>query len=270
MAAERIDVVDLDPVSCRSTGCGWYHGAWPLLRALGLVATPYRNIEFFAEALGAAADVGGRRVLVTGAADAAMPDIVFDAFRSRDVEPTVTVLDRCPTPIDRIRASRPEVHGWVADVLTVDGPATFDVLSTHGLFPSVAASQRAALAARWAELLVPGGRLVTTTSLTDGAVDRLAFDSADAFVEHAVQAASSIDLAGTGLDLDDVAVVARRWASRASMDPVRSAADVVDVLESAGFDVEVHEREITGALGASGPWSARSARYAEISATRRP
>ncbi len=263
--------VDLDPLSCRPTGCGWYHGAWPLLRALGLVATPHRNLEFFDAALGAAAADGQRNVLVTGAADEAMPGIVFDTYRSCGVEPVVTVLDRCCTPVERIRGSLPETDGWVADVLTVDGPARFDVLCTHGLLPSVPARDRAELAARWATLLVPGGRVLTTTSLTVGDTEQVRFDASDAFVERAVLAAEPIDLSALGLTVDDVAATARRWASRVAMDPVRSSVEVVDLLDVAGFDVDLHEREITGTLapGASGPWTARTARYAEIVATRR-
>ncbi len=71
---------ELAPDLCEPTGCGWYHGTWPTLRALGLVATPYRHAALFDGVLGAAAAAGRGDVLVCGSADAAMVEIVLAAF----------------------------------------------------------------------------------------------------------------------------------------------------------------------------------------------
>lgn len=263
----RVDI-DVDPAGCRPTGCGWYHGAWPVLRSLGLVATPHRHADFFAAALGEAARAGATRVLVSGAADPAMVEVAIDAFRAESVEAEVTVLDRCITPVDRAVTQLPGVTGWVADVFDVEGPARFDVLCTHGLFPLVRTARRTELAQRWAELLVTGGRIVTTSSLSAAdARDPVVFDEAavEAYVERASAAAQ-----GTDLDLGSVAALARTWAERAAIHPVRSVDDITGALEPAGFDVTVREREIEGRVGATGgPWSARTATYAEIVAVRR-
>lgn len=262
-----------DPPGCSATGCGWYHGAWPLLRSLGLVATPQRHAEFFDRAIGAVAEAGATEVLVTGAADPAMATVVLDAYRTRGVEPAITVLDRCATPVDVACAALPGITAWVADIFTVDGPARFDLLCTHGLFPMVPADRRAELAERWASLLVPGGRLVTTTSLAGpDAEDPVVFDAdaVAAFVERAVDAARQADPESVDVPVEEVAAVARAWASRAAIHPVRAIDDVTSVLEAAGFETSVDEREVTGPIGGSGgPWSARSAVYGEIVATRR-
>ncbi|WP_436796090.1 hypothetical protein [Actinospongicola halichondriae] len=264
-----------DPAGCGATGCGWYHGAWPLLRSLGLVATPDRHAAFFHRTLGSAAEAGLVDVVVSGAADDAMPSTVLAAYRARSVTPSITVIDRCATPIDRIRAAMPEVSGLVADVLAPANERRFDLACTHGLFPTVPVDQRKELAAAWASMLVPGGRLVTTTSLSSpDAPDDLRFDPAavDAFVDRAIGAFEATEhRSDAELSAGDVERIARRWATNAVTHPTRSTDEIADVLSAVGFDVDVHEQEIAGTMGAStgGPWSARTARYAEVVATRR-
>ncbi len=271
MAPSAVD----DPPGCRTTGCGWYHGAWPLLRALGLVATPDRHAEFFDRALGSAAAAGLVDVVVSGAADDAMPATVLAAYRSRGVAPSITVLDRCATPVERIRAALPDVSGVVTDVVASGPERRFEVACTHGLFPTVPVDQRTQLAAAWASMLVPGGRLVTTTSLSSpDAPDDLRFDPAavDAFADRAVAAFEAVEhRSDDECSLDDVERMARRWATNAVTHPTRSADEIVDVLSAVGFDVDVHEQQIAGTMGAAtgGPWSARTACYAEVVATRR-
>jgi SAM-dependent methyltransferase len=256
----------LAPTACAPTGCDWYHAAWPALRAHGLVAAPERNGEFFRDVLGSAAADGLWRVLVAGAADAGMLQIVLAAYAAAGVVPVVTVLDRCPTPVtvsvEHARRHGVEVEGWVSDIRTADRPAAFDVICTHGLLPMVPRADRPAVAAAWATLLRPGGRAITTSSLAGiGAPETSAFDAAavDAFAARAGDAGGA-----------DLAELARRWAERAVAEPVRTAGELMGALEGAGLAVDLHVREIGGALPrqGSGPWTARSGVYAEIVATR--
>lgn len=250
----------LAPELCAPTGCAWYHGVWPSLRALGLVAEPARHADFFARSLA----VVGPRVLVSGAADAAMPGLVASSID--DVE--LAVLDRCATPV-RLAVEWGSRHGvaveaHVSDVLALAGDGSFDAVATHGLFSLVPRPQRAELARRWAGLLRPGGRLVTTSSLSSPATpDPFGF-SAEAVDGFARRAAA----AGAG---DDIVAAARRWAERAHVHPVYDADDVHAVLDAAGFDVVIGVRDVHGPLGRGegGPTSARSARYLEIVGTRR-
>jgi hypothetical protein len=68
----------------------------------------------------------------------------------------------------------------------------------------------------------------------------------------------------------ELADAARTWAERARVHPVKTTAEMQTVLEEAGFSVEMEVRELVGPIGqaAAGPWTARSARYAEVVATR--
>jgi SAM-dependent methyltransferase len=265
---------------CAPTGCAWYHGTWPALRALGLVATPYRHRDLFDGVLAQAAASGRDDVLVCGAADAAMVEIVLGAYTS--APPRVTVLDRCATPV-RVAAEAAAragvtVEPWVADVVAADQPAAFDVVCTHGLLPLQPADVRPRVIQRWADLLRPGGVAVTTSSIaapkvTDPSV--YAPEAVDAFAERARAAfaaadddvAAALPFAGP----DDIAGAAREWAARAVVHPVHDPDELVGAFVAAGFDVELEVRTIEGSVSraASGPWSARSTRYAEIVATKR-
>jgi hypothetical protein len=268
VALQAAHAAELAPTGCAPTGCGWYHGIWPTLRLLGVVASPDRHEAFFAEALG---ELGGQpRVLVSGAADGAMAELVL---RAR-TDAAITVLDRCRTPVEVAVAALARLghpaDAWVADVLDpagTEGP--FDAIVTHGLFGLLPVAERPRLALRWAALLAPGGRLITTTSVSgpDGP-DPVTFapPAIEAFV-------AGVEAAATEQGLPDPAALAagsRTWAERAAVSPVRSAEDIVEALGGAGMEVHVDVREVHGSLapGASGPWSARSARYAHVVARK--
>jgi SAM-dependent methyltransferase len=264
---------------CAPTGCAWYHGTWPSLRALGLVATPYRHAELFDGVLREAAASGRDDVLVCGAADAAMVELVLDAYTS--APPRVTVLDRCATPVrvatEAAARAGVTVEPWVADIVDADRPAAFDVVCTHGLLPLQPAHVRPRVIERWARLLRPGGVAVTTSSIagpevTDPSV--YAPEAVDAFAERARAAFAATDEVAAALPFagpDDIAGAAREWAARAVVHPVHDPDELRAAFVAAGFEVELEVRTIEGSVSraASGPWSARSTRYAEIVATRR-
>jgi SAM-dependent methyltransferase len=272
----------LAPELCAPTGCSWYHGTWPTLRALGLVATPHRHAALFDGVLGAAAAAGRNDVLVCGAADAAMVEIVLAAYKRAGAHARVTVLDRCATPVqvagEAAGRAGVVVEPWVADILHADRAGAFDVICTHGLLPLQPAEVRPRVIERWASLLRPGGVAVTTSSIAGPdvadpsmfdpeAVDafadraRAAFDGAEGVIRDALPFGSA----------DDVVAAAREWAARAVVHPVHDAAELTGAFEDAGFDVVLDVRVVEGSVtgAASGPWSARSTRYAELVATKR-
>ena len=70
-----------------ASSCRWHHGIWQYLRLLGLVSSAARHQEFFQTELGALARGGAlpqgggyRRVLISGAADYAMLEVVAGAY----------------------------------------------------------------------------------------------------------------------------------------------------------------------------------------------
>jgi methyltransferase family protein len=270
----------LAPELCAPTDCAWYHGVWPALRALGLVATPERNRPFFDRVLCHAAASGDHsRVLVSGAADDGMLAIVLAAFGAVGAEARPTVLDRCPMPLRLSEAyagrAGVAIDTWVTDVFEARRPEAFDLICTHGLFPSVPPDRRRDLAQRWAHLLRPGGVVVTTSSLSSpSAPDTVHFapEAVDGFAERTRAAAEAARDRFPVASPAELADAARTWAERARVHPVKTTDEMQDLLEEAGFSVELEVRELEGPVGkgAAGPWTARSARYAEVVATRRP
>jgi hypothetical protein len=272
---------ELAPDLCEPTGCGWYHGTWPTLRALGLVATPHRHAALFDGVLGAAAAAGRGDVLVCGSADAAMVEIVLAAFAA-GAPPRVTVLDRCATPVqvavEAAARGGVAVAPWVAEVLAADRPGAFDVICTHGLLPLQPVGVRPQVVERWASLLRPGGVAVTTSSIAGPEVPDPSMFDAGAVAAFADRARASFETADATLrdalpfvDADEVAAAARDWAARAVVHPVHDPVELTSAFDAAGFDVDLDLRVVDGPVdrAASGPWSARSTRYAELVATRR-
>lgn len=235
----------------RCGDCAWYHGTWPTWRALGLGSTPRWHAHFYREA--AAGVPSGARVLITGAADAEMVDVVAAAFD----RPEITVLDRCPTPLARV-GDRAETVA--VDVLEYRAPP-FDAICTHAFLGYFPPAERPRLAAAWHRLLRPGGRLMTVNRLREetGLV-RFRPAEAEAFVASVRAGAAAI-----GEDPDRLAALARRYTGRFASWPVR--AGEIPPLLSAFASVEVRHEARTRP-GPGGPAAPGDAVYALVRATR--
>ncbi len=264
---------ELAPESCAPTGCAWYHSAWPLLRALGLVASPERHRGFFSAGLGEALTVADEpRILVAGAADAGMLDIVMDAGATHGVTPRVTVLDRCATPVQVCEAhaqrARATIDAWVGDVVDVDAHRGFDAVCTHGLLSQIPSAKRLRLAGALVQMLRPGGCFITTIALSGGDAGetrRFSPEEVQAFAAGAKRAADARpDL---GIDANEAESRARGWAEGVVSFPIRDTQHVTDVLARSGLQLSTLDvRTIAGQLDgrAAGPWTARLATYAEV------
>lgn len=149
----------------RGTGCDWYHAAWPLLRLAGTVSGAHGEGAFFKSALPVcAAGFTAPRVLICGAADHAMQDIVIDALDDKAAASSITVVDRCETPlrINRLAAERSgrRIDTITSEILDLKGDAAFDIITTHSILSFVTPAQRKEVFSVWHRLLAPGGWLV--------------------------------------------------------------------------------------------------------------
>ena len=151
--------------------CAWYHGSWPVLRALGAINSPGSDDDFLLRALAEGFARGARRVLVSGAADAGMLARVTSALPSgHDVR--ITVLDRCRTPLEHGRrhaeALGIDIDTVCADILDYEADGEFDLICTHSFltfFPPIA---RQRLVRRWWRSLRPGGYVITAQRVRPG------------------------------------------------------------------------------------------------------
>ena len=96
--------------------CFQYHGIGPRLRLFGMVGGPGGTKNFFLDAL-AGADRKkplSPRILISGTSD----DSMYVLARRAVPDAAITVLDRCPVPLDPCRQRAHEFSEFVATVLS--------------------------------------------------------------------------------------------------------------------------------------------------------
>ncbi|HTO58100.1 MAG TPA: class I SAM-dependent methyltransferase [Pseudomonadales bacterium] len=263
---------------CRSPNgrdhCGALHGVWPELRMLGLAAEPSRHAAFYANALGARAEAGGARVLVSGCADWGMLETVVSAYRRRGAALDVTIVDRCPTPVLLCAWYGAEigvpVRTAVGDVVEWGESESYDVVCTHSLLTYPASAARGRLVENWRRLLRPGGAVVTVSRLTNEEADTTVDDArVRAFGDVAV---TRLDRVVGDYDAEQLRARVERFAKAQVSHPVGTANDVRALFEDRGFDVgQFDVRRLEGAMSAGQRvgGAARTGEYGEIVAVRR-
>ena len=225
--------------------CSWYHGALQYFRMLDLVASPATHSAFFTENFGKLArGPDCRRVLVSGAADCAMAAQILSAFREADVEPELTIVDRCETPLflNRWFAEREgaRIVTHAANALDYDSAVPFDLISTHCFLGYFMPEERTRLAAKWFSLLRKGGRVVTINPVrkdSDGTLARFSSAQAASFQERALAVLQSKDGAFE-IDPERFQNLVRGFTESFWSYPVRSVDEIAALFEGAGFAVE--------------------------------
>ncbi len=157
-------------------GCRDYHAMWQYFRQIGLLTTIGTNTDFLVATLRGLADADScRRVLISATADYGMLAHVIHAYRLAGVEPEVTVVDMCETPLalNRWYAERAGVtiRTCRANLLEFRADAPFDLVCTHSFLGRLTQEVRAGALDKWHEVLRPGGHVVTVARVRYGAPD---------------------------------------------------------------------------------------------------
>ena len=268
-----------DPVLGQS--CHWFHAAWQYLRMLDLVSTPHRHRSFFLESLSALAREGAHgRILISGAADYAMLELVLEAYAGSPTEPEIVVVDRCETPLvlNRWFAERRSiaVETEACDILDFESERPFDVICTHSFLVFIPPSRRADLVERWRQLLRPGGKVLTINRVRPDAPANAAGFSAEqieTFRDKALGAAEGRSDLGEATP-EGLASYAERYARHHRPFPVRSWERLRELFEQGGFSVDSLRASEAGKYWPSGAASASrtkdaNTKYAHIICTRR-
>jgi len=146
-------------------GCGSYHGAWQVLRLLGVMNSMRSDDDFLLPQLAGLIGEGARSILVSGAADYAFLARILAASGARANSLEITVADRCETPLELNRwyAHRAglEIATWRGEILQYDNPGAFDLVCTHSFFGFFNARGRKALVTSWWDCLASGGAVLT-------------------------------------------------------------------------------------------------------------
>ncbi|OGA32140.1 MAG: hypothetical protein A3F75_12195 [Betaproteobacteria bacterium RIFCSPLOWO2_12_FULL_64_23] len=273
----------LAPQLCRkdpATGenCAWCHGLWQYLRLMRLAATPGHQVDFYRRAFQSVTGGNGApRVLVSGAADYSMLALALAIHRERGLEPVITVVDECDTPLflNRWYAERASasVECSRSDILEYASATPFDVVCTHSFLVQFSPDERIRLLAKWRELLRPGGTVITVTRVRAAAgTERVRFspEQAQAFRATVLRQAEAMR-ALLQVDPDELAQEADIYMSRQRPWPVRSREEVQQLFEDCGFRVdELSDAPRAAAAGErpEGPAVPGSGERVQVIATR--
>jgi 2-polyprenyl-3-methyl-5-hydroxy-6-metoxy-1,4-benzoquinol methylase len=259
--------------------CEWEHGFWQYLRILGLAASAKRHADFYREVFEQLVDSSSRpRILISGAADYGMLAVVLAAFRERGIEPEVTVVDMCETPLalNRWFAEREsvEIHTHCSALLSYSSDVPFDLICTHSFLAQFSPAEQPALLAKWHTLLRPGGAVVTVTSIRPAAAcEPTGFTSAQAEAFCAVALRRATEMRGV-LDIEPEEALrgAKRIVSKKHDYSTISLEKIRSLFEQAGFTVQRLSPVLlsTGVDSeVSGPGTSGIANYSHIIAVRK-
>jgi hypothetical protein len=255
-----------------TSNCRAYHRLAPLLGYLGLGARPTAQIDFYRRALTEALATGAKDILISGAVDPVMPDLVADIAAGFGV--AVLVLDRCRTPLAVLETLPPrndvQFRTCWADILSWQTTSRFDVITTHSLLGQIAPAQRDGLMRNWHGLLGSGGRVITVNRVRPHG-ENLSFDppAQTALVEEVVRRYQDI---GPFADISPAEVrnAFLSYAGKHRIEAVRSVDEIRTLFLDAGFEAvaltETRAGELTDA--AAGPGIADGAVYCHIVARR--
>lgn len=157
-------------VSGNEWPCCGYHGLWQYLRFMGVQPSISRDRQtltaLFHDALAA---LDAPRILITGAADYGLLELLHEWSSSTGKRVSVDIIDTCKTPLlsNEWFASTVDVAvtTHVSDVFEFTRRGHYDMVTTHSFIAMFTLQQRKALFSKWSEFLKPGGSLVTTTRL---------------------------------------------------------------------------------------------------------
>lgn len=169
LAALAARAAALAPIHC--SDCVGYHGAWPTLRLTEAVGGIDADRETLVPLLaGLAREHARRRWLIAGMSDTGLLAITASALREAGNAATITLVDRCETPLrlcqEYAAASGIHVESAKAD-LTTYAASPQDVVFAHSILSHIPADARGRALARMRSWLTPAGCLVLVARVGD-------------------------------------------------------------------------------------------------------
>lgn len=223
------------------TQCNGYHRLWGVLRAAGVVGGPRIDEGELPPVIAESIHPGGH-ILIAGAADAGLLQLVVHATAARPI--AVTVADLCPAPlalIDRIASPADvAVETLQVDLTLLDHDRRYDLVLSHGMLPFVAPAPRRGILNRLHRSLKPGGKLVLVLRTVPAMSRSAKAGHDDAWLDRAREKlALRPDLiAFCGPALDEALIDHAR--GRGNRQVFEQAEEVVALLASSGFHIDRH------------------------------
>lgn len=258
------------------TGCRAYHSMWQYFRLIGLISTIRTNSAFLMETLQRLAHPATcRRVLISATADYGMLAHLVHAYRRAPVEPDITVVDLCETPLalNRWYAEQyaTEIRTCRSDIRHYRNDEPFDLICTHSFLGRLTPQMRSEVVGAWRALLHPGGRVVTAARVRHGVQEVIHFSEQEVqdFHDRALALARSFE---PPLDLppEQIAEAARHYAATKESRSFGSIEALRACFEDHGFGLEQFdsggeaERRIDRPSGPSRGWKSERIRIAAV------
>ncbi len=210
---------------------------------MGLVMTPESHAAFLLEAFRNFASRRQRaRILISGAADYGLLAHVLWASGQNNLQAEITVTDVCDTPLHLNRwyseRAGARIETVRADILEYQPAAPFDMVCTHSFIGQFARPDRGRIAAKWRDLLLPGGQVVTANRLSEnGDRPKRTFSPEEvrSFREKVLERARELR-AELQCDPEDIARKAEEYGRRRGAYPV-TFDEVAELFRATGFRV---------------------------------
>ena len=168
-ALARFSFEHADALCAEEHGCRPYHKIWSLLRLFERRGALPAGESFYRQELERVIARGGKRVLLSGAADTGLMALVIKVFAEFGTIPDITLVDRCQTVIEQnklfVESMKLNAHFFVGDI-HVFCAEPFDVIFAHSFIVFFPQAELNLLARAWRNLLKDEGIILTTDYLT--------------------------------------------------------------------------------------------------------
>jgi len=229
--------------SCDST-CRDYHASWQFLRLLKVISSIHGDRDFFLETTRQLArDRELKKILISAAADYGTLAHVLAACRAEGVEPEITLVDLCPTPLLNNQWYAERFHADVkivqSDILTYCQNSKFDMVCTHSFLGRFSPTGREQLLRTWHDLLRPGGWVLTSKKVRPTHVAAtVTYDDndADIFVEKLRSAVLRYEKV-LDVELSDLLEAGRAYVMTKFNYNLRSSDELGELFTCNGFEL---------------------------------
>ncbi len=225
-------------------GCESYHGAWQILRLLGVLNSMRSDDDFLITQLDREIARGARKILVSGAADYALQARIAAVAKRHRATPRITIVDLCKTPLELNRwyATRAgmDVDLLQDNILDYRNRDHFDLVCTHSFLPFFSPDERSKLLEAWWHCLAPGGAVLTAqrtrpddTSSRHGFTDAQANDLGKRAYDLAEELYDRL-----GIDPPQARRLAIHYAAGRSTYVIRDSEQLRHLFLKQGFELE--------------------------------
>lgn len=150
--------------------CDWYHSAWPYLRILDKVSSPTWHFDFYYEQFISVLK-NNSNVLISGTADYTLLALIFFAAKKNNITPNIWVCDICNTPLLACKYFADfnsfKLNTFKGDIKSINISESFDIITTDAFLTRFNYIEKTAILSKWAQLLTPNGKVVTTVRIED-------------------------------------------------------------------------------------------------------